>query len=51
VSHEPRHDGRGQRSLGTSWEGNETFYVELFGLSSNARFTQNRGIGTIVNGD
>jgi hypothetical protein len=32
-------------------EANETFYVDLFGLSSNALFTKNRGIGTIVNDD
>jgi hypothetical protein len=33
------------------WEGNETFYLDLFGLSSNALFTKNRGIGTILNDD
>ncbi|HYV34585.1 MAG TPA: Calx-beta domain-containing protein [Gemmataceae bacterium] len=32
-------------------EANETFYVDLFGLSSNALFTKNRGIGTILNDD
>ena len=32
-------------------EGNETFYLDLFGLSSNALFTKNRGIGTILNDD
>jgi Calx-beta domain len=32
-------------------EANETFYLDLFGLSSNALFTKNRGIGTIVNDD
>jgi hypothetical protein len=32
-------------------ESNETFYLELFGLSSNAVFTKNRGIGTILNDD
>jgi chitinase len=32
-------------------EANETFYVDLFGLSSNALFTKNRGLGTIVNDD
>ncbi len=30
-------------------ESNETFYLDLFGLSSNALFTKNRGIGTILN--
>jgi hypothetical protein len=29
----------------------ETFYLDLFGLSSNALFTRNRGIGTILNDD
>jgi hypothetical protein len=32
-------------------EANETFYLDLFGLSSNARFTKNRGLGTILNDD
>jgi hypothetical protein len=32
-------------------ESNETFYLDLFGLSSNALFTKNRGIGTILNDD
>jgi probable HAF family extracellular repeat protein len=32
-------------------EGNETFYLDLFGPSSNALFTKNRGIGTILNDD
>ena len=32
-------------------EANETFYLDLFGLSSNALFTKNRGIGTILNDD
>ena len=32
-------------------EANETFYVDLFGLSSNALFTKSRGIGTILNDD
>jgi hypothetical protein len=32
-------------------EANETFYLDLFGLSSNALFTKNRGIGTIWNDD
>jgi hypothetical protein len=29
----------------------ETFYLDLFGNSSNPLFTKNRGIGTILNGD
>ena len=32
-------------------EANETFYLDLFGLSSNSLFTKNRGIGTILNDD
>ena len=32
-------------------ESSETFYVDLFGLSSNALFTKNRGTGTILNDD
>ena len=32
-------------------ESNETFYLDLFGLSSNALFTKNRGIGAILNDD
>jgi hypothetical protein len=32
-------------------ESNETFYLDLFGLSSNALFTKSRGIGTILNDD
>jgi len=32
-------------------EANEMFYVDLFGLSSNALFTKNRGLGTILNDD
>jgi hypothetical protein len=32
-------------------EANEAFYLDLFGLSSNALFTKSRGIGTIVNDD
>jgi hypothetical protein len=32
-------------------EANEMFYLDLFGLSSNAQFTKNRGIGTILNDD
>ena len=31
-------------------EANETFYLDLFGLS-NALFTKNRGLGTILNDD
>jgi hypothetical protein len=32
-------------------ESNETFYLDLFGLSSNGLFTKNRGVGTIMNDD
>jgi membrane-associated phospholipid phosphatase len=32
-------------------EANETFYLELFGNSGDARFTTKRGIGTILNDD
>src|SRR6185503_16235324 len=32
-------------------ESNETFYLDLFGNSSNSLFTKNRGIGTILNDD
>jgi hypothetical protein len=32
-------------------EANETFYLDLFGNSSNSWFTRNRGIGTILNDD
>jgi hypothetical protein len=32
-------------------EADETFYLELFGLSGNALFTKNRGLGTILNDD
>jgi len=32
-------------------ETSETFYLDLFGLSSNASFTKSRGIGTILNDD
>jgi hypothetical protein len=32
-------------------EGNETFYLDLFGNSSNSSITKNRGIGTILNDD
>jgi hypothetical protein len=32
-------------------EANETFYVDLFGNSSNSLFTKNRGTGTILNDD
>ena len=30
-------------------EANETFYLDLYGLSINGLFTKNRGIGTILN--
>jgi hypothetical protein len=32
-------------------EGAETFYLDLFGNSSNSQFTKNRGLGTILNDD
>ncbi|HKB40665.1 MAG TPA: Calx-beta domain-containing protein, partial [Gemmataceae bacterium] len=32
-------------------EAKETFYLDLFGLSSNALFTRNRGLDTILNDD
>lgn len=32
-------------------EANETFYLDLFGLSNNALFTKKRSIGTILNDD
>ena len=32
-------------------EANETFYLDLFGLSGNSLFTKSRGIGTILNDD
>jgi Calx-beta domain/FG-GAP-like repeat len=32
-------------------EANETFYLDLYGNSSNSLFTKNRGIGTIPNDD
>ncbi len=32
-------------------EANETFYLDLFGNSSNSLFTKNRGYGTILNDD
>ena len=32
-------------------EASETFYLDLFGTSSNSLFTKNRGIGTILNDD
>jgi hypothetical protein len=32
-------------------EAGETFYLDLFGLSSNALFTKNRDVGTILNDD
>ncbi len=32
-------------------EANETFYLDLFDNSSNALFTKNRGLGTILNDD
>lgn len=32
-------------------EAHETFYLDLFGNSSNSQFTKNRGLGTILNDD
>ena len=32
-------------------EADETFYLDLFGNSSNSSFTKNRGLGTILNDD
>ncbi len=32
-------------------EGNETFYIHLFGNSGNSLFANSRGIGTIQNAD
>jgi hypothetical protein len=32
-------------------DANEAFYLDLFGLGSNALFTKNRGLGTILNDD
>jgi hypothetical protein len=32
-------------------EANETFYLDLVGLSGNVLFTKNRGLGTILNDD
>src|SRR6266850_6748423 len=32
-------------------EANETFFLDLFGNSSNSLFTKNRAIGTILNDD
>ncbi|HSC57455.1 MAG TPA: Calx-beta domain-containing protein [Nitrospira sp.] len=32
-------------------EADETFYLDLFGNSSNSRFTKKRGISTILNDD
>lgn len=32
-------------------EANETFYLDLFGNSSNSLFTKSRGLGTILNDD
>src|SRR5262249_41924426 len=32
-------------------EANETFYLDLFGNSSNSLFSKKRGIGTILNDD
>ena len=32
-------------------EADETFYLDLYGLSSNSLFTKSRGLGTILNDD
>jgi hypothetical protein len=32
-------------------EADETFFLDLFGLSSNALFTKRRGLGTLLNDD
>ena len=32
-------------------EANETFYLDLFGLSTHGLFTKSRGVGTILNDD
>ena len=32
-------------------EANETFYLDLFGNSSDSLFTKNRGLGTILSDD
>jgi hypothetical protein len=32
-------------------EADETFYLDLYALSSTALFTKNRGVGTILNDD
>ncbi len=32
-------------------EADETFYVDLFGISSNSRLSKSRGVGTILNDD
>ena len=32
-------------------EPNETFYLDLTGLSSNGLFSKSRGVGTILNDD
>jgi hypothetical protein len=34
-----------------TWEFTETFYLDLFGLSSNAMFAKSRGVGRILNDD
>jgi hypothetical protein len=35
----------------THQQANETFYLDLFGNSSNSQFTKNHGLGTILNDD
>jgi len=41
----------GLRAEDNKREADETFYLDLFGLSSNALFTKDRGVGTILNDD
>ena len=36
---------------GSKREANETFYLDLYGISINGLFTKDRGIGTILNDD
>ncbi len=43
--------GQGGSKGDSKKEANETFYLDLYGLSINGLFTKNRGIGTILNDD
>jgi hypothetical protein len=36
---------------GSKRESDETFYLVLFGNSSNSLFSKSRGVGTILNDD